>query len=104
MLGITPKKKQENGANLIIVIGGPGSGKGTVCDGLKTTFGFKHISTGDLLREEQANDGLYADLLGDYMKEGKLVPSEILIQLMRKAIYKLGNSGTILIDGFPRNQ
>lgn len=86
------------------MIGGPGSGKGTQCDKLKEVFGFQHISTGDLLREEQKNDGLYTDLLADYLKDGKLVPSELLIQLMRKSIYRMGNHGTILIDGFPRNQ
>lgn len=57
------------------MIGGPGSGKGTQCDKLKEVFGFQHISTGDLLREEQKNDGLYSDLLADYLKDGKLVPS-----------------------------
>ncbi len=49
-LGITPKKRRSDGAILIPVIGGPGSGKGTQCDKLKEVFGFKHISTGDLLR------------------------------------------------------
>ena len=47
---------------------------------------------------------MYSDLLADYLKEGKLVPSELLIQLMRKSIYRMGNHGIILIDGFPRNQ
>lgn len=50
-IGITPKAKNTSGAQLIPVIGGPGSGKGTQCDKLKEVFGFKHISTGDLLRE-----------------------------------------------------
>jgi len=50
-LGINPKKRKQDGANLIIVVGGPGSGKGIVCDYLKTAFGFNHISTGDLLRQ-----------------------------------------------------
>lgn len=67
-MGIRPKQKVVDGAALIPVIGGPGSGKGTQCDKLKEVFGFQHISTGDLLREEQKNDGLFTDLLADYLK------------------------------------
>lgn len=78
-IGVTPKPRTTSGAQLIPVIGGPGSGKGTQCDKLKEVFGFKHISTGDLLREEQKNDGLYADLIAGYLKDGQLVPSELLI-------------------------
>ena len=88
----------------MLVLGGPGSGKGTQCERLKTNFGFKHLSTGDLLREEEANDGLNADLIREYIKDGKLVPSEILVHLIRKAIEKNGNEGFFLLDGFPRNQ
>ena len=65
----------DDGPKIVLVLGGPGSGKGTQCDRLKATFGFKHLSTGDLLREEQENDGLNADLIGEYIKDGKLVPS-----------------------------
>lgn len=67
-LGIRPKEKRTDGAILIPVVGGPGSGKGTQCDKMKEVFGFQHISTGDLLRDEQKNDGLYTDLLADYLK------------------------------------
>lgn len=96
--------RKNDGARLIPVIGGPGSGKGTQCDRLREVFGFRHISTGDLLREEQKSDGLYADLLADYLREGRLVPSELLVLLLRKALHRLGGQGTVLIDGFPRNQ
>lgn len=103
-LGIAKKSMKKDGAILVPVVGGPGSGKGTQCDKLNEVFGFQHISTGDLLREEQKTDGLYSDLIDEFIKEGKLVPSDILVQLIHKAIYKLGNHGIILVDGFPRNQ
>jgi adenylate kinase family enzyme len=49
--GITPKASRSGGAELIAVMGGPGAGKGTQCEKLREVFGFRHISTGNLLRE-----------------------------------------------------
>lgn len=56
-------------------IGGPGSGKGTLCDKIVGKYGFTHISTGDLLRDE-VNSGSERGLkLVEIMKEGALVPT-----------------------------
>ena len=54
--------------------GGPGSGKGTQCERIVEKFGYTHLSTGDLLREEVKKDTDRAKMMNEIMKEGKLVP------------------------------
>jgi len=53
---------------------------------LKEDFGFTHLSAGDLLREEQKLGGSNAQLIDMYIKDGKLVPSELIVKLIRKVI------------------
>lgn len=62
--------------------GGPGSGKGTQCSKLKEDYGFIHLSTGDLLRAELEKGGADANEISELMKEGKLVPSSLLVKLI----------------------
>ncbi|KAK4560991.1 bifunctional uridylate/adenylate kinase [Recurvomyces mirabilis] len=96
----------ENQALVIFVLGGPGAGKGTQCANIVRDYGFKHLSAGDLLREEQDRKGSeFGDMIKDYIKEGQIVPMEVTIQLLENAmtstIDKNGNR-KFLIDGFPR--
>lgn len=64
-------------------MGGPGSGKGTQCANiLKKYPEFCHLSTGDLLRDELTTKSKDAKMIEDFMKEGKLVPSELLVKLI----------------------
>lgn len=87
---------------VIFVLGGPGSGKGTQCAKLVKDFGFLHLSAGDLLREEQKRPGSeFGELIQSYIKEGKIVPSEITVALLQKSMIE-NDSNRILIDGFPR--
>ena len=59
--GVFPKvSNAENRPEVIFVLGGPGSGKGTQCEMMIKEFGFGHLSTGDLLRAEQNKNGLLA--------------------------------------------
>ncbi|KAJ3019364.1 UNVERIFIED_CONTAM: hypothetical protein HDU68_010683, partial [Siphonaria sp. JEL0065] len=90
--------------DLVFVIGGPGSGKGTQCARIAKEFKLTHLSTGDLLRAEVASGselGLFANSL---MKDGKIVPKNIIIELLKNAIERDASSDSkgILIDGFPR--
>ncbi|CAE7617867.1 CMPK, partial [Symbiodinium pilosum] len=93
------------GPSVVFVLGGPGSGKGTQCAKIAESFGYVHLSAGDLLREERAREGSeYGDLINSYIKEGKLVPVEITIKLIQQAMVKFGwEGGRYLIDGFPRS-
>ncbi|KAL1595702.1 bifunctional uridylate/adenylate kinase [Paraconiothyrium brasiliense] len=91
---------------VIFVLGGPGAGKGTQCSKLVSDYGFKHLSAGDLLREEQDRPGSeFGEMIKTYIKEGTIVPMEVTIQLLENAMKKAmeeDNKSTFLIDGFPR--
>ncbi|ORY05319.1 UMP-CMP kinase [Basidiobolus meristosporus CBS 931.73] len=87
---------------VIFVLGGPGAGKGTQSARLVKDFGFVHLSAGDLLREEASRPGSeFHDLINNYIKEGKIVPHEVTIALLRNAM-KASGSKRFLVDGFPR--
>lgn len=90
---------------VIFVLGGPGSGKGTQCANIVRDFGFVHLSAGDLLRAERNSGSADADLINDYIKQGQIVPVEITVKLLKKAIQKNADEGSqnFLVDGFPRN-
>lgn len=96
---------------IVFVLGGPGSGKGTQCLKIKEVFGFTHLSAGDLLRKEVASGSERGQECDKLMKEGKLVPVEVTLDLLRDAMKaeiegKPADSParTFLIDGFPREQ
>lgn len=86
----------------LILFGPPGSGKGTQSEKLIARYGFKHLSTGDLLRAEIANQtplGLKAKSL---MDQGQLVPDEVVIGMIDSAIQANPTVPGFLFDGFPR--
>ena len=90
---------------VFFVLGGPGSGKGTQSLKLAKEHGFVHLSAGDLLREEKNSGSDTAAMINTYIKEGKIVPGEVTVGLMKKAIEKNGwDKKKYLIDGFPRNK
>ena len=87
---------------IMFVLGGPGCGKGTQCDKIKVAYdGVVHLSAGDLLRAEVASGSAIGDKLAATMKEGKLVPMQVTITLLKNAMIKSGGK-TFLVDGFPR--
>lgn len=67
-------RKLNNHFFMILLIGGPGSGKGTQCDKIVAKYSFTHISTGDLLRAEVQSGSERGQALNAIMKEGALVP------------------------------
>lgn len=90
-------------ALVIFVLGGPGAGKGTQCAKLVKDYGFKHLSAGDLLRDEQDRPGSeFGELIKSYIKEGTIVPQEITLKLLENAI-KSAKEGEgkdkFLVDG-----
>ncbi|XP_024365575.1 uncharacterized protein [Physcomitrium patens] len=92
----------EDDKPIIFVIGGPGTGKGTQCSRMAKEFGFKHISIGELLREEMERGTLVGKECSEIMKDGKLVPLKLTLELIIKAIKAPNNSSGYLLDGFPR--
>jgi len=90
---------------VVFVLGGPGSGKGTQSEKISEKFGFKHLSAGDLLREERNRKGSeFGELIESFIREGKIVPVEITVNLIKRAMESSGwENGKFLVDGFPRN-
>ena len=85
----------------VLVMGGPGCGKGTQCKKLADHFGFTHLSTGDLLRQEVGSGSETGKELAEIMQRGELVPTDLVLKLLRESM--LANpSECFLIDGFPR--
>ncbi|XP_075953300.1 UMP-CMP kinase [Anarhichas minor] len=94
---------------VVFVLGGPGAGKGTQCSKIVENYSYTHLSAGDLLRAEQGREGSECgQLIDSYIKEGSIVPVEITINLLRKAMeetmHKDDKQFRFLIDGFPRNE
>ncbi|KAF4722419.1 adenylate kinase [Perkinsus olseni] len=92
--------------SVVFVLGGPGCGKGTNCSRISQDFGYVHLSTGDLLREEVARGsqiGLEAKAI---MEQGGLIGDDIVLKLLEQAMTNAtsGGKGTrFLIDGYPRS-
>jgi len=82
-------------------VGGPASGKGTQCAKLVEEFGYTHISTGDLFRDEAKKGTREGDRFAKLMKEGALIPSELVVDILVNAMIATP-SQNYLIDGFPR--
>lgn len=87
----------------IVLLGAPGAGKGTQAQKLVEEFGLAHISTGDLLRaavKVQSELGLQAKA---YMDAGKLVPDQLVINLVKERLDADDARAGFILDGFPRN-
>ena len=89
---------------VVFVLGGPGAGKGTNCARIVSDFGWIHLSAGDLLRAERSSGSELGEMIESIIKEGKIVPSEVTVRLLRQAMEKSAAGAGFLIDGFPRNQ
>lgn len=86
----------------MFVLGGPGSGKGTQCERIVSELGFTHFSAGDLLRAEVDSGSDQGQKIQDTMEQGLLVPQELTIPLLKKAMESSPDAKGFLIDGFPR--
>lgn len=85
----------------IVFIAPPASGKGTQSDLLVSKYGYNHISTGDLLREEIKSGSDLGKQIDELMKTGKLVSDDIVNSLLTKALSD--SDKPFILDGYPRN-
>ncbi|OGF97047.1 MAG: adenylate kinase [Candidatus Glassbacteria bacterium RBG_16_58_8] len=86
----------------LVLLGSPGSGKGTQARLLTATYSLLWISTGDLLRESLKKGTDLGSRAKRYMESGQLVPDDLVIDLIDETIRRRGCRGGILFDGFPR--
>jgi len=87
----------------LIILGAPGSGKGTQAKKLQEEFGWSHISTGDILRAEIEKKSDVGIKVEKFVNEGKLVPDDIIIDLIKKELSGTKAQAGFILDGFPRN-
>jgi adenylate kinase len=86
----------------IILFGPPGSGKGTQSEGLIAKYHLKHLSTGDLLRNEINAKTPLGIEAKNFMDKGQLVPDEVVIGMISSALDENPDVAGFLFDGFPR--
>ena len=86
----------------LILFGPPGSGKGTQSEKLIAKYGLKHLSTGDLLRNEINRQTVLGKEAQNFMDKGQLVPDEVVIGMISSALDNNPDAKGFLFDGFPR--
>lgn len=86
----------------ILLMGPPGAGKGTQAAELVKAFAIPHISTGDMFRAAIKGGTELGKLANSYIKDGKLVPDEVTIGIVRERLAKDDCKKGFILDGFPR--
>lgn len=86
----------------IVITGAPGSGKGTQSDLIVKNYGLYHISTGDMLRAEIKAGSEIGKQAEQIIAEGRLVPDEVMIEMLHKQILEHKDAKGFIFDGFPR--
>ncbi|MBI5818473.1 MAG: adenylate kinase [Verrucomicrobia bacterium] len=86
----------------LVLLGGPGSGKGTQAENLEREFQLCHVASGDLFRENLKNSTRLGLLAKSYMDRGELVPDDITEAMVEERLARVENGRGFLLDGFPR--
>jgi adenylate kinase len=87
----------------LILLGAPGTGKGTQAHLLAEREGWLHVSTGDMLREAVKKQTILGEAAKKYMEQGALVPDELVISMLIERIGQPDAQAGLILDGFPRN-
>jgi adenylate kinase len=86
----------------VVLLGPPGSGKGTQAKNFVTNLSYVHLATGDLLRSEVAADTNLGKNVKFLIESGKYVPDEIVFSLLEKKVESISDKEKVVFDGFPR--
>lgn len=87
----------------VLLLGAPGSGKGTQAERLIEKLGLTHVATGDLFRHNLKNETELGKLAKSYMDKGVLVPDEVTVAMVKDRLSQPDIEKGVIFDGFPRN-
>lgn len=86
----------------LVLLGAPGSGKGTQADHLCRELGLTHVASGDLFRDHLNRKTALGEQASEYMARGALVPDAVTIAMLRERVTQSGTERGVMFDGFPR--
>ena len=86
----------------IVLLGAPGSGKGTLAQQISNDFGLPQISTGDILRAEIKKGTKCGKIANDLLSKGEIVPDDLIIKLLKQRLKNNDCKNGYILDGFPR--
>lgn len=86
----------------LIILGPPGSGKGTYASRLQSKLGIPAIATGDILREIVKEETKLSRKVKEYMSKGELVPDNIIVEVLKERLVKNDCKKGFILDGYPR--
>ena len=89
---------------IIIMLGAPGSGKGTVGNQLSEMFKIIHVSSGEIFRSYIKKHDVLGEKIRSYINKGDLVPDELAITLLEKRLQEKDVEGGVILDGYPRTK
>ena len=87
---------------IIIMLGAPGTGKGTVAGLLEQKLGYKQVSTGDIFRKNIQEGTELGKKVDKYISNGQLVPDDVTIEIVANRLEEPDVQNGIILDGFPR--
>lgn len=88
----------------ILLIGGPGAGKGTQAQVLREKLALPQVASGDLFRDNLKRQTPLGQLAKQYMDRGELVPDDVTVSMIRQRLQQPDAAGGAVLDGFPRTQ
>jgi adenylate kinase len=93
---LNERELPDSQGDVLVILGAPGSGKGTLSKQLKDNFGINHISTGDLIRKSDDPE------LKKAVESGNFISDDMMLKMLRKEMKKLDLDKGIIFDGYPR--
>jgi len=94
---VNERELPDKQGEIIVLLGPPGSGKGTLAKGLIKDYDFQHISTGDLIRNSDDKE------LKEIIANGNMIPDDKMLEMLNEKVKELDLEKNIAFDGFPRN-
>ena len=88
---------------IIILLGPPGSGKGTQANFIQNKLSIPHLSTGDILRQSVKNETDLGNKVKNIMAKGELVSDDLVLDLIKERVSQSDCNLGFILDGYPRN-